>query len=79
MPRFYFDFLDDGGTSVDETGAEFPSREAAKREALETLGVIARDLGHRHLQGHVAIHVRDDGDPPFLEVAVTLEVKPVSK
>lgn len=40
MPRFYFDFHDDGGTSADETGAEFPSREAAQREALETLGIV---------------------------------------
>ena len=79
MPRFYFDFHDDGGTSVDETGAEFPSREAAQREALERLRVVAPDLGHRHAQGRVAIQVRDDGAPPFLEVVVTFEAKPLGK
>lgn len=77
MPRFYFDFHDDGGTSVDETGAEFPSREAAKREALETLGVVARDLGYRHTQGRVAIQIRDDDARPFLEVVVTFEARPL--
>ena len=79
MPRFYFDFRDDGGTSVDETGAEFPGREAAQREALETLGVVASDLGYRHEQGRVAIQVRDNGTPPFLEVVVTFEAKPLGK
>ena len=79
MARYYFDIHDGGGTTVDDTGAELPSPEAARKEALAALGDIARDLALNHAEGRVAIRIRDDGDPPFMEVAVTFEARTVGK
>jgi hypothetical protein len=43
MPRFYFDVTDTGRVFRDTEGSEFQSLEHARKEALATLGGIARD------------------------------------
>jgi hypothetical protein len=76
MPRFYFDFHDHGGTTINNDGEEFPSIEAAKKEALAALGDSARDFARRYSEGRVLIRVRD-GRSAVLEVSATFEARPV--
>ena len=73
MPRFFFDF-DNGGTFLDEDGAEFPSIEAARKEALKALCDAARDYTRDGSQGRLVIRVRD-AEKPILEVSATFEEK----
>jgi len=60
MPRFYFDFDDDGGTFIDKDGEEFADVDAAKREAMAALGDAARDFCRSSPGGRLAIFVRSD-------------------
>ena len=50
MPRFYFDLIDhEGQKSIDIEGVDFANIEAAKAEALRSLGSMSRDeLGGGH-------------------------------
>ena len=77
MPRFYFDF-DNGGTFIDEHGAEFPSIEAGRKEALKALCDAARDYTRDGLEGRLAVRIRE-GDRPLLEVSATFEAKLLGK
>ena len=43
MPKFYFDFSNGHGETVDREGSEHADLEAAEHEAIDTLVSIARD------------------------------------
>jgi hypothetical protein len=67
MPRYYFDFRDDGELAIDEEGMELPTLQAVQIEAARSLVDIAKHavwkkaetiLGHR-----MAVEVRDDKGP----------------
>jgi hypothetical protein len=79
MPRFYFDFREDDGGCIDEIGEDFPDAEAARQAAFDALADAARDLGHQHRDGRVAVQIRDNSDAPFMEVAVMFEAKDIGK
>jgi hypothetical protein len=74
MPRFYFDFDDDGGTFIDRDGVEFADVDAAKREAMAALGDAARDFCRSSPGGRLAISVRSE-EGPIVELSATFEVK----
>jgi hypothetical protein len=74
MPRFYFDFHGDDGSTIDDDGAEFPNIAAARKEALVALGDAARDFTRRYSEGRLSICVRD-GEGLVLEVLATFEAK----
>ena len=72
MERFFFDFHDDDGTTIDDDGEEFVNIEAARKEAVAALGDAARDFARHHAEGRLVICVRD-GEGPILEVSATFE------
>jgi hypothetical protein len=74
MPRFYFDFDDDGGTFIDRDGVEFADVDAAKREAMAALGDAARDCCRISPGGCLTIFVRRD-EGPIVELSATFEAK----
>ncbi len=74
MPRFYFDFRDEAGITIDETGEEFPSTEAAGNEALATIGGLIKDMTARRSNAYLAIELRDDHSP-ILRVTAYIQTK----
>jgi hypothetical protein len=76
MPRFYFDFHDDDGSTIDDDGVEFLDIDGAREEAIVALSDAARDFIRRCSEGRLSIRVRD-GEGPVWEVSATFETKPV--
>jgi hypothetical protein len=74
MPRFYFDFDDDGGTFLDKDGEVFADVDAAKREAMAALGDAARDFCRSSPGGCLTIFVRSN-EGPIVELSATFEAK----
>jgi hypothetical protein len=62
MPRYFFDFSDDGRVVRDEEGTELPDLDAARDEALKTLAGIARDELPDGNRREFALTIRDGGD-----------------
>jgi hypothetical protein len=77
MPRFYFDF-ENGGTTIDDDGEEFPDIERAKIEAITSLGEFAADFTRKGIEGRLAVRIRDQ-QGPVLEVTAIIESKPFRK
>jgi hypothetical protein len=74
MPKFYFDFEDDGETIVDEQGEDFSGLDAAQREASVALAEAAKDCRRPNMR--LTIIVRDY-QGPVVEVSATFETKPI--
>ncbi|MCK1453164.1 hypothetical protein IVB36_20230 [Bradyrhizobium sp. 35] len=70
MPRYFFDFHDDNGATIDDEGHELPGLNAARTEARRTIGEAARDLTAKGQDGVVQVEVRDEHGA-VLRVAVT--------
>jgi hypothetical protein len=77
MPRFYFDF-EDGGLAIDKEGEEFADVDAARKEAVVSVGQYAMDFTHRGTEGRLAVRVRDE-QGPVLEVTAVIETRPIRK
>lgn len=60
MPRFFFDFVDGPGSTPDHEGTDHPSFEAAEREALDTLILLARDKKRADLTQPTSVSIRDE-------------------
>ena len=63
MAKYYFDIHDESGIAIDDVGEEFSSSEAARNEALATIGGLIKDSAARHSDTHLAIEVRDERRP----------------
>jgi hypothetical protein len=77
MPRYYFDFREDGVISADDEGYELPDIKAARREAASSLAEMARDRVRNGAATHnahrMSIEVRSESGPS-LQAKFTLEV-----
>lgn len=71
MPRYYFDFYDDTGVTIDDDGHELPGLDAARSEARRTIGEAARDLTAKGQDGLIKVEVRDKGRA-LVRVALTI-------
>ena len=75
MPRYFFDVVDGLRSTPDPQGTEFANLEAAREEALATLGEIAKDElpdgDHRDFQ----ISIRDDSGTVLLKATLALRVE----
>jgi hypothetical protein len=76
MPMFYFDFEDDGGTTIDNEGEELPGICEAQRQASAALLDAAKDYQFRRFNERLMITVRDDRGPV---ASVTFETKPIKQ
>jgi hypothetical protein len=75
MPRFYFDTRTDNSLVQDEDGLEFPTVEAARREAARAAAAMAREELPEGTARAIRIEVRDENRRPVLSVTVSLEVE----
>ncbi len=60
MPRFFFDFHDNGLALTDEVGAEIGGEQEARTRARLTLRDAVADATQHRDMGSIAIVVRDD-------------------
>ena len=86
MPRFYFDFQTDSLRLVDKEGFEWESLETGRREALRTLGEIAKEALSKGNEQTLNASIRDvDGRVAYTAtVTVTgtwhpASIEPVSR
>jgi hypothetical protein len=73
MPRFFFDFVDNGHSVPDDDGYDLPDTECARAEALKTLGEIAK--GELAKNGHddFQVAVRDESGAVVLTASLLIE------
>ena len=77
MPRYYFDFLDNGGLLVDDEGRELGDVQAVQTEAARSLIDMARDSLLNPAVGsldQMIIQVRSDAGP-VMNVRFTFEIE----
>jgi hypothetical protein len=72
MPRFFFDFTENGVPHPDYEGTELPDLEQARLEALEMLRDIAKDELATGAAKHFVIEVRDGDGCPQITVSLSL-------
>jgi hypothetical protein len=74
MPRYYFDIADGALSGTDDVGLDFPNLQAARDNAVATLGEIAHDElpdgDHRDFQ----ISIRDEAGQILLTATLALRV-----
>src|SRR4051812_16769076 len=71
MPLYFFDVTDNGRGFPDTEGTELADLEAARQEALATLGEIARDKLPDGDRREFAIKIRD-GDGALMRATLSL-------
>lgn len=75
MPRYFFDFWEDGTLTSDEDGTDVPSFEAAKDEAVIDIAELAKDLlpgsGPHH---ELKIVVRNGAGDELIKLAFNFEL-----
>jgi hypothetical protein len=75
MPRFYFDVSDCGVMSPDDEGLVLPDLKAARKEALATLGSIAKDELPDGNRREFVVSIRDGSPKPVLVASLSLRVE----
>lgn len=79
MPRFYFDYPQDGGIVEDDQGIEFDQETAAEKAAAISMALIMADrLGHG-LSGELAFIIRDENKVPVIQLSVRLTCERLRK
>ena len=74
MPRYFFDFAEDGRLAPDEVGTELADLDAAREEALTTLAGIAMDEMPDGDRREFALTIRDD-DGTKLTATLSVQVE----
>lgn len=75
MQRFFFDISDNGQMVRDTEGTELADLEAARNEALATLGGIARDELPDGDRRDFVIEVHNGADGPRLTASLSVRVE----
>jgi len=75
MPRYYFDYLDGPKSAPDEEGKELPDLAAARAEALQTLGLIAKDELPDGDRRDFRISIREENGPALMLLSLLLRVE----
>lgn len=74
MPRFYFDLIEDGNLTPDDTGVVLDEPDAARREAQRSLAEMVRDAMPDGEHKAMALQIRDEGGQIHLTVTITMQV-----
>jgi hypothetical protein len=75
MPRYFFDFSDDGHASQDDDGSELTDLDAAREYAFAVLLEMARGaVVARSISLRVSIRDQPDGDP-LLEASLVMSFR----
>jgi hypothetical protein len=75
MPRYYFDFTDHGKRVSDTDGTVFADIEAARTEALCTLGGIAKDELANGDQRLFVVEIHDGDGRAQITASLSLNVE----
>ncbi len=75
MARYFIDVLDGEKLITDEEGVELSGLDAARAEAMSTLGDMARDVRPDSEGRAVVIRIRDEGGKPVLMASLVLTVE----
>ena len=75
MPRYFFDFHDNGRRTPDEEGTECASMATVCQEASITLAEIAKDILPRSGPHRLLIEMRDDATRPCLRASLAFDVR----
>jgi hypothetical protein len=78
LPRYYFDFREDGGMVPDEEGTEIDGLGAARDEAARTLAEMARSVLPGSTCRRLTIEVRGESGGPLLRTTLAFEVELLS-
>ncbi len=77
MPHFFFNYISDGATFVDDIGTEFSSLEAAYLDACETaLALAFEKLRERHNPANDAFEIVDDERNLLMQVPFSEVLRP---
>jgi hypothetical protein len=74
MPRYYFDWVENGDCIRDEIGMDLPGLPAAKMEAARSLGEVAKEALPGSERHHLAIVVRDERERYVLKTSIFFKV-----
>jgi hypothetical protein len=74
VPRYFFDFRDNGRLTSDDEGVECDGMAMVHREATRALAEIAKDMLPRSGAHWLSIEVRDDADRPCLRAVLSFNV-----
>jgi hypothetical protein len=74
VPRFYFDLIEDGDLSPDDTGIVLDSSDAAQRQAQRSLAEMVKDALPDGEAKAMALQIRDEGGQTHLTVAIRMRV-----
>lgn len=75
MPRYFFDFVDDGRLTADGVGTELGDLDEAQTEAVTTLAEIVRSQLRNQAERTFSLRVREEDGPPLLTASVTLRIE----
>ena len=73
MPRYFFDFVDNGQSVPDEEGYEVADMECARTEAVKTLGEIAKAEIAKDVCDDFQVAVRDEAGDVVLTASLLVE------
>jgi hypothetical protein len=79
MPRYYFDWSDNGRTVRDEDGIDLPDLVTAREEAAKGLAGLARDVLPSAVRRDLGITVRDEDGQPIFTTSIVFEIKMLSR
>lgn len=74
MTKYFLDVHDGPLSQRDTEGAEFPSLDAVKEEAIKTVNDLARIALRDAKRARIVVAVRDEGGGDVLNVAVEIKL-----
>jgi hypothetical protein len=79
MPRYYFDWQDNGRSMRDEDGIDLPDIATAREEAAKGLAELARDVLRAAVRRELGITVRDEDGQAIFTTSIVFEVKALAR
>ena len=73
MPRYFFDFVDNGRSLPSEDGFDLPDTERVRTEALKTLGEIAKGELAKNGTDDFQVAVRDESGDLVLTASLLIK------
>ena len=74
MPRFYFDFSENGIVHPDFEGTELVGSEEARLEVLDIIRDVAKDEVPAGPARHYAVKVREADGPALITISLVMQV-----
>jgi hypothetical protein len=79
MPRYFFDFWEDGNLIADDEGTDVPDFETAKDEAVVDLSELMKEILAAGGSHELKLVLRDESGEELLELALNYQEKILTK